>query len=157
TLHLERQAVDLVQFLQRSADAHRDRFQDQHIALDYQVLSSDIQIVVDLDRMTQVMNNLLGNALRYVPAGGTVVLRAALEDHGVVISVIDNGPGVAPEDVQHLFERFWRGDPSRSRETGGSGLGLTIARRIIEAHNGRIWAETSPGGGLTLNIWLPTA
>ena len=78
-----------------------------------------------------------------------------MQKQGVVVSVIDNGPGVMPKDLPHLFERFWRGDPSRSRETGGSGLGLAIARQIIEAHNGRIWAEITPGGGLTIRFWLP--
>ncbi|MCG7852705.1 MAG: ATP-binding protein, partial [Methanosarcinaceae archaeon] len=115
----------------------------------------DLPVEADYDRLTQVINNILGNALRYVPAGGTVHLGARMDDRGVVVSVVDDGPGVQPSDLALLFERFWRGDPSRSRETGGSGLGLTIARRIIQAHKGRIWAETTPGGGLTLRFWLP--
>jgi signal transduction histidine kinase len=70
---------------------------------------------------------------------------------------VDDGPGVPEEDLSRLFDRFWRGDPARTRATGGSGLGLAIARHIVEAHGGRIWAEPTPGGGLTVVFTLPTA
>ena len=107
--------------------------------------------------MTQVINNILLNALRYVPSGGHVHLVVEPESEGIRTCVIDNGPGVPADQLPRLFDRFWRGEPSRSRATGGSGLGLTIARQIIEVHGGRIWAEETPGGGLTLCFWLPVA
>lgn len=156
-LQLYPQPINLTMFLQRVADAHRESFEGKAIGFDYSVLDTDLAVEADYDRLTQVINNILGNALRYVPAGGTVDLSAHAEERGVVVSVVDDGPGVQSSDLSHLFERFWRGDPSRSRETGGSGLGLTIARRIIQAHKGRIWAEATPGGGLTLRFWLPMA
>jgi two-component system sensor histidine kinase BaeS len=156
-LQLDLQPLDLAQFLQRVADAHRENFDDADIQFHYTTPTTALPVEADYARLTQVIDNILGNALRYVPSAGTVCLEAKLIDRGVVVSVIDDGPGVNPSDLTHLFERFWRGDPSRSRETGGSGLGLTIARKIIEAHHGRIWGEATPGGGLTLRFWLPKA
>ena len=154
-LQLNPQTINLTVFLPRVADAHRESFEGRGIRFDYTVPAADLPVEADYDRLTQVINNILGNALRYVPAGGTVYLSAGEDSGGVIVSVVDNGPGVPPSDLTLLFERFWRGDPSRSRETGGSGLGLTIARRIIQAQKGRIWAESTPGGGLTLKFWLP--
>ena len=72
-----------------------------------------------------------------------------------VVATVDDGPGVSPEDLAHLFDRFWRVDAARQRATGGSGLGLSIARHIVEAHGGHIWAEPTPGGGLTVRFSLP--
>lgn len=92
----------------------------------------------------QVLGNLLSNALRYVPAGSHVLVRTQPRDQDVVISVLDDGPGVLPDHLSHLFERFWRMDQSRQRASGGSGLGLSIAAEIVEAQGGRIWAEETP-------------
>ena len=154
-LRLDRQRVDLKVFLQRIVDAHRESFEGQEIGLAFIVPIDKLSVEADYDRLTQVINNILGNALRYVPPKGSVRIDANIDKESVVVSVIDDGPGVKPDELPHLFERFWRGDPSRSRETGGSGLGLTIAQRVIQAHNGRIWAETTPGGGLTVRFSLP--
>jgi signal transduction histidine kinase len=107
--------------------------------------------------MSQVLGNALDNALRHTPKGGQVAIRAGRQASDVVITVTDTGPGVMPEHLPHLFERFWRGDPSRSRRTGGSGLGLAIAQRIVEAHGGRIWAENVPDSGLQISFSLPGA
>ncbi len=154
-LRLDKQPINLTTFLQRVADAHRESFEGQDIKFHCTVPATALPIEADYERLTQVINNILGNVLRYVPAGGSVYINTNMDNRGVVVSVMDDGPGVKPSDLQHIFERFWRSDPSRSRETGGSGLGLTIAHRIVEAHNGRIWAEATPGGGLTLKFWLP--
>lgn len=115
-------------------------------------------IYVDSERMTQVMLNLLGNALQYTPSGGQVTVTAHIEAQQLIISVQDNGVGIPPESLPHLFERFYRVDKSRSRTGGGSGIGLTISKHIVEAHNGRITA-TSPGAnqGSTFIITLPLA
>lgn len=112
----------------------------------------------DAQRIGQVLTNLLSNALRHTPAGGEIDVKVKSEENGVLFSVQDSGPGIDPADLPHIFDRFYRGDRSRSRATGGSGLGLTIARQLVEAHAGRIWAESPPPGGETGSIfcvWLP--
>jgi two-component system sensor histidine kinase BaeS len=109
---------------------------------------------VDPDRMAQVLDNLLGNAFRYTPAGGEIRLSASSGPSGVRLAVQDSGPGIPAVELPYVFERFYRGDKSRQRHEGGSGLGLAIARSIVEAHDGRIWAESEPGQGATFIIEL---
>jgi len=154
-LHLLRQPVDLAGSLKRMAEAQRVRLEEQGLSLSTVIPETLPLVSADLDRLDQVVGNILSNAARYVPSGGHVRIIALAQDDGVVVRIADDGPGVSPEALPHLFERFWRADPSRSRATGGSGLGLAIARRIITSHDGRIWAEPTPGGGLTLAFWLP--
>ncbi len=156
-LYLERHPLDLAVLLAREIDAHRIPMREQGLSLSCSLPVALPEIHGDSDRLAQVLNNLLANAAHHVPAGGEVRVSAHMDQHGVVVQIADNGPGVPEADLPRLFERFWRGDPSRSRDTGGSGLGLAIARRIIEAHEGRIWAAATPGGGLTVAFWLPGA
>jgi two-component system phosphate regulon sensor histidine kinase PhoR len=99
--------------------------------------------------------NLLDNALRYTPGGGTISLSARRTQEGVAIEVKDTGPGIPPEDLSHLFERFYRGDKSRQREQGGSGLGLAIAKSLVESQGGQMRVESKPGEGATFIIELP--
>ncbi len=153
-LRLERHPLDLVALLQRVGEAHRARLEEKGLSFACELPATLPPVSVDADRLAQVLGNILDNAARYVPPGGRVLLMAAPHDGGLLVRVADDGPGVPAEELPHVFERFWRGDSSRSRATGGSGLGLAIARRIIEAHEGRIWAEPTPGGGLTLAFWL---
>jgi signal transduction histidine kinase len=111
------------------------------------------------------LRNLLDNALRHTPPGGTIHVRAGRANDTVEVSVSDSGPGIAAEDREQIFERFYRGVPSRSRagvagaeaSSAGTGLGLAIARALVEAHDGRIWAEPSPLGGARLRLTLPLA
>ncbi len=117
----------------------------------------------DEERLTQVLSNLVDNAIRHTPAGGSVTMRVAFPHttgaKGIVrFEVSDTGEGIPPEHLPHLFERFYRVDPSRSRTRGGSGIGLTIARLLVEAHGGRIWAESrGKGQGSTFIFTLPVA
>lgn len=154
-LRLERHPLALAPLLARVAEAHRVTLAEQGLTLTCVLPESLPDVAGDSDRLAQVVGNLLANAAHHVPAGGAVRLSASAEPHGVTVQVADNGPGVPEAELPRLFERFWRGDPSRSRDTGGSGLGLAIARRIIEVHGGRIWAASTPGGGLTVAFWLP--
>jgi signal transduction histidine kinase len=111
--------------------------------------------MADPQRIEQVIGNLVNNALRYVPQGGQITLHVAAKDQGLEFSVSDNGPGVSAADLPHIFDRFWRGDKSRSRQAGGAGLGLAIARQLIEAQGGKVFAQSRYGGGLVVGFRLP--
>ncbi|MBX0327500.1 HAMP domain-containing protein [Oscillochloris sp. ZM17-4] len=131
------------------------------------------EITVDPQRIAQVLGNLLGNALRHTPAGGSVTLsveiadcRLQIADSGgqsaiynlqsaIVFRVSDTGGGIAAEDLPHIFDRFYRADRARTRSSGGAGLGLAIARRMVEAHGGAIRAESAPGVGTTVSFTIP--
>jgi two-component system sensor histidine kinase BaeS len=124
--------------------------QGQTLTLD---LPADLPAVdADPQRVRQVVANLVSNALRHAPESGRVVVSAVQRPAGLQISVADDGPGIAPEDLPHVFDRFWRGGKSR---LGGSGLGLTIARELVRAHGGEIWVESEPGAGSTFRFTLP--
>ena len=112
---------------------------------------------VDRMRMSQALGNLLSNAIRCTEAGGSIVLRAALEsDEALIIAVIDDGIGIDAADIPHVFDRFYRTDQSRSRGIGGTGLGLAITRAIVEAHGGTIVvASDGLGQGVTVTVRLP--
>ena len=156
-LHLHTAPLDLVQFLHQIVKAHRPQAGEQGVSLALETPSSLPLVEVDRDRLAQVMGNLLGNSLRYVPQGGHVTVRARDEECEVIISVSDDGPGIPPSDLAHLFERFWRGDRARRQTSGGSGLGLTIARSLVKAHGGRLWAESAEGEGAVFSFALPAA
>jgi len=110
-------------------------------------------VEADRGRLLQVFSNLVGNAIKFTPSGGTVTLRATPGDGVVHFSVSDTGPGIAPEHLASVFDRFWR---ARKGERGGLGLGLAIARGIVEAHGGRIWAESTVGEGATFHFTVPS-
>ncbi len=109
----------------------------------------------DPDRLTQVLRNLVRNAVSHTDPGDRITVAARTRDGRLELSVTDSGPGIPQDRLEHVFERFYRGDEGRSRDRGGSGLGLAIARAIVEAHGGRIWAESSPGAGATFRVELP--
>ena len=112
------------------------------------------RVRADRERVLQVLANLVGNAIKFTPSSGTVTLRARKVDGMVRISVKDNGPGITPEDVPHLFERFWRASGVSEQ---GSGLGLSIVKSIVEAHGGTLWVESQVGVGSTFFFTLPAA
>ena len=132
------------------------QFSENGIHLVVQVPPTLPSVWADADRITQVLINLLGNALRYTPKGGTVTVAAGRADGWVTFDVADTGIGIASEDLPHVFERFYRVDKARSRALGGAGIGLTIAKALVEAHGGRIWAASpGPGQGATFSFSLP--
>jgi len=112
-------------------------------------------IQADPDRLAQVLRNLLTNALRHTSQGDRIIVSATAVAGAVEIAVADSGEGIAPQDLPHVFDRFWRADRSRSRSEGGAGLGLAIARSLVQAHGGRIWAQSIKGEGSTFTLSLP--
>lgn len=142
------------ELLARVATAYQPEAKQKNIDLHVETGDDLPDINIDPDRMIQVLGNLLDNALRYTPEGGQIKLSARYAGEGVELSVQDSGPGIAPEELSHIFDRFFRGDKSRQRDEGGSGLGLAIAKSIVERHNGCIWAESDLGEGVTMVIRL---
>ena len=113
-------------------------------------------VVADPDAVHQILTNLMENALRYTPSGGRIICRSSAEGDGIAISVADTGSGISPDHLPRIFERFYRSDPSRSRNEGGTGLGLAIVKHLVEAHGGRVSAESQRGSGTTITCWFPT-
>jgi two-component system phosphate regulon sensor histidine kinase PhoR len=112
-------------------------------------------VVADAARIEQVIVNLLLNAIKFTPEGGSVMVSAEVQGQGVRFSVADSGIGIEQEDLPRIFERFFKAD--RARSTSGTGLGLAIARHLVEAHGGRIWAESEPGQGSSFFFTIPLA
>ena len=155
-LQLQVTSARIQDLLQSSVEAMRPRALAKGVVLSLETDPDLPPLQLDLTRTSQVVGNLLENAITHTPEGGTVTISSTASDGQVVISVSDTGPGIAPDDIAHVFDRFYRADPSRSRATGGSGLGLTIARRLVEAHGGTIEAESRVGEGSRFTVRLPS-
>jgi len=147
---------DITPLVESVTQRLQPQFQEKEISLDLQIPASLPSVLLDEDRLSQVIINLLGNALQYTPEGGQVSLTVQQIGKEIEVRVKDSGIGIPAEHIAHLFTRFYRVDKSRSRAGGGSGIGLTIAKHLVEAHGGRIWAES--GGtnkGSTFKFTLP--
>ncbi|MFN2269709.1 MAG: response regulator [Anaerolineae bacterium] len=129
--------------------------EDKHLRLNYEVAAGLPDVMGDRDRLNQVLTNLIGNAIRYTPDGGEIDVKIYLVERAVRIDVRDTGIGIAPEDMAHLFERFYRADHPLVQETRGTGLGLSIVKMFVEMHGGRIWVESEPDQGSTFTFILP--
>jgi signal transduction histidine kinase len=185
-LSVERKPVELGDLARRVATAVEPAAVEKGIALSLDIDPDLPDVSADPDRVSQVLHNLLSNALRHTPAGGQIAVSVGLAPGAeqmslylarggaqeqrskgeilslprspappLLVAVADTGPGIPPEDLPYIFDRFYRADKSRSRAGGGSGLGLTIARYIVEAHGGRIWAESREGEGTRICFMLP--
>jgi two-component system OmpR family sensor kinase/two-component system sensor histidine kinase BaeS len=154
-LVLDWQSVNLKELVAQANDGLQSQAHIKGVTLQVDTQDELPQIRGDEQRLQQVIFNLLSNALRHTPAGGTITARVESKEDRVVVSVEDTGIGIPTKDLPHVFERFYRVDRSRARSTGGSGLGLTIAKRIVKAHDGRIWAESWLGAGSTFAFSLP--
>lgn len=130
---------------------------DRHVEVDSELPPDLPPALADRNRVHQVLFNLLDNAVRFTPEGGRVGVSASSHNGAVEVRVSDTGVGIPAEHLPRLFERFYRVDSARSREGGGTGIGLAIARSVIEAHGGRIWAESTPGRGSVFAFELPVA
>jgi two-component system OmpR family sensor kinase len=157
-LPLDLQETDLVQLITTTSDTFRPDAEARQITLRTD-LSADLPPVqVDAARLRQVLQNLLANALRHTPSGGVITIGAKSDTGIVCLAVSDTGEGIPPDHLPHIFDRFYRADPARTRDKGGAGLGLAITRAIVEAHGGRISADSTgiAGEGTTFTIELPS-
>lgn len=154
-LQIVQTPTPLRELLQRIVAQVQPTLEEKKLSLESDIAEDLPTLAVDPQRIEQVLLNILDNACRYTPPGGTIRLSAYKENAAVHVSVRDEGPGIASEDLPHIFERFYRGDKSRARSSGGTGLGLAIAKALIEAHGGRIWAENAPTGGACMHFTLP--
>lgn len=156
-LRLQRQAVALSDVVHKTVAAVRARAQAGGVELQVD-LPEDLPLVdIDPQRIGQVLRNLLDNALTHTPSGGEIVIDAHADGQWVAVSARDTGSGIVPEDLPYVFERFYRADKSRSRATGGAGLGLSIARQLVQAHGGQIEVESEVGQGTQFTFTLPVA
>jgi signal transduction histidine kinase len=154
-LVLERQPFDLGAVVEEVEEIARAMATGRDLDVTATV-NAPVRALGDRDRTRQILLNLAANAVRYTPKG-SVHLLARSNDGSVSVEVRDTGPGISADSIDRIFDRFYRGDPSRSRALGGSGLGLTIARVLAELQNGRIDVESTPGEGSKFTLWLPAA
>lgn len=149
------QEISLTSLLQQLADNYAPGAIAQNLSFTSELPEPPVNLLADADLLRQAVMNLLSNASKYTPAGGTVQLRLFTRSHWAVIQVEDSGIGISATDLPHIFERFYRVDTERTRATGGFGLGLAIAQQIIQAHSGHITAHSVIGQGTTFQIKLP--
>ncbi|MBK8986198.1 MAG: HAMP domain-containing protein [Chloroflexi bacterium] len=153
---LHRRPLDLGALITDVGVGLHRQFDDKGVRLRVQLPPGLLMVEADSDRIAQVLINLIGNALQYTPALGEVVVTAVRQQPNVCITIADTGEGIPAEHLPHLFTRFYRVDKSRARASGGSGIGLTIARHLVEAHGGRIWVESDGvGQGSRFTFTLP--
>jgi two-component system sensor histidine kinase BaeS len=153
-LSLNRRPVCPQMLLQRVATAYAAQAKAKDVSLRVEAEGDVADVDVDPDRMAQVLGNLVSNAMRHTPAGGGIALSAEELRDTVALTVSDSGVGIAPEHLPHVFDRFYRGDESRYQENGESGLGLAIAKSIVEAHGGRISVTSTVGVGTTVTVQI---
>ena len=155
-LSIERQATRLDAIVNGIVETVGFQIEDSGLTLETAIDPAIPSLLIDANRIEQVLLNLLANSIRHTPEGGRIELRAdPTSESEVTLSVCDTGSGLAPEDVERVFERFYCADPAR--EGAGAGLGLAIAKALVEAHGGRVWAENRPLGGACFKIVLPIA
>ena len=156
-LRLYCQKEDVSKLIKQAVATWQSQTSTKGLKISASLPNVPISASVDSHRIKQVLHNLLENAVAHTRQGGSVTVKAWQQDNQVKISVADTGEGIPAEDLPNIFERLYRVDKSRTRATGGSGLGLTIAKRLIEAHGGKIEVESEPGKGSTFTLTLPVS
>ncbi|MGG1573490.1 sensor histidine kinase [Fictibacillus sp. NRS-1165] len=151
---LSKKSEDLSQVIQQSINTLKESYLQKGILLFYPN-PGKIKLSLDKKRMVQVFINLLTNGLKFTPEGGSVIITAHKENNAAQVTIKDTGIGIPADDVKKVFERFYRSEKSRNRKFGGSGIGLTIAKQLVEAHGGTIWITSAPLKGTTVFIRLP--
>jgi histidine kinase len=164
-LQLNVQPIDVDQIIRHTVDNFALAAEVQEVCLTVQLPDESHLVLADTDRIAQVLRNILVNALRHTPSAGAVTVSTSIKDRMLEIAIVDTGEGIAPEHIDHVFERFWRVDPARSRSRvdgeaqlgSGTGLGLAVAQSLVEAQDGRIWVESTLGEGTIFRFTLPLA
>lgn len=156
-LKLERQPEDITKLIEQTLNAKQAEALSKGMLLSSDLAVNLPPVNIDSQRIGQVLRNLLDNALAHTARGGTITVTARQEANQIAVAVADTGEGIPAEDLPYIFERFYRVDKSRTRTTGGSGLGLTIAKRLVEAHGGKIEAQSQPGEGSCFSFTLPVS
>lgn len=154
-LRFQRRDTDLRSLSLQVIDGFQTQLASKNISVALEAPNDLPQAWVDPDRTAQVIRNLFSNAFHYTPEGGNITIRLTSDSNDITVSVIDTGAGIPPEDLPHVFDRFYRVDRSRARSTGGSGLGLAIVKQLVEAQDGRVWADSAKGKGSTFAFRVP--
>jgi len=154
-VQIDKQEMDLVPFIRQMREEQMERFMEKGIDLQDDLPSTPVRVQADRNRLAQVIMNLLENARKYTPEGGSVRIRLSKEQREALIRIQDTGIGIPDSELPHIWRRFYRVEKSRSRDYGGAGLGLSIAKRIIELHDGTITVNSKEGIGTTFLIRLP--
>jgi PAS domain S-box-containing protein len=152
TFSIQPESLSLRELAEEAIAAYGLLAREACVKLLLEHVTRDAELIADRFRIHQALGNLIGNAIKFTPAGGTVVLAVISDGSQSIFSVADTGPGIAPEELAHLFDRFWQ---ARASDRRGTGLGLSIAKAIVEAHGGRIWVDTRLGAGSTFSFALP--
>lgn len=152
TLEIEDVGVDTI--FRQAVETFRPVAEKRQICLDAVPPPDGVTVRADPFRVSQIVGNIVGNALKFTPEHGRVTMRADVNDNHVTIHISDTGPGIAPDDIAHLFDDFWQ---ARRNDHRGVGLGLAIAKGVVEAHEGRIWCDSTLGRGSTFSFTLPRA
>jgi signal transduction histidine kinase len=156
-LKLVYQREDIARLIEQTVASWQPRVAAKEISLSLDLPDNLPQVSIDWQRISQVLHNLLENAVTHTPKRGTINVAATTQDDKIEVRVSDTGEGISAEDLPNIFERFYRVDKSRARATGGSGLGLTIAKRLVEAHGGKIAVESELGKGSSFSFTIPIA
>lgn len=154
-LELHPQPLDVSEKTRRAADMLEPMLEEKHLQFKRELAEGLPELPLDPDRLNQILYNLITNAIRYTTPGTTITLQTEKTDKGVRLTVADEGPGIAPEDLPHVFEQFYRGEKSRNRASGGSGIGLSLAKSFVEAQGGTIHAENRKTGGAAFIVEFP--
>ncbi|AST93909.1 MULTISPECIES: cell wall metabolism sensor histidine kinase WalK [Sutcliffiella] len=151
---LQKDSFDVVSFLNRVIDRF-ELSKSSDVTFQRDLPNEHIYVYIDIDKITQVLDNIISNAMKYSPEGGTVTFHLKVQQQHVEICISDEGVGIPAKDLDKIFDRFYRVDKARTRKLGGTGLGLAIAKEMIEAHDGRIWAKSEEGKGTSIFFTLP--
>jgi signal transduction histidine kinase len=154
-LDLEIHRLNVSQFVESCVETTQRPASEKDIRISVNLQDSVPDIAADRRRLSEVLQNLLDNAIQYTPSGGQIMVGASAQNGEVTFTVSDTGIGIPRVDQPRIFERFYRVDVARSREVGGTGLGLSIAKHLVDAHGGRIWVESEVGQGSQFHFTVP--